>query len=213
MRQHWSNLRAIANSKIVNSSAIWLIVVPLGAKVLEGVNDVVTFKVFSQSISLNTSLPFSWQLLFFAAIFFTIAGIMYAVFCPELVKQYPGYTKFQEDGNSRMQIMHALRKVTWNLKRQIPKEEYMPHLLTYFQTYTKYSGITAEEIRSNSFDLFDEVTSNEGKNSNAFYYVHEISNSHTQTRIWIAFAFYMAGFAAIGLIAIQNIGYVLKSIG
>ena len=213
MRQQWSNLRAIANSKVVKSSAIWLILVPLAAKVLESIDEVVTFKIFSQTIRLNTSLPFSWQLLFFAAVFFTLAGIIYAAFCPELVKQYSSYTKFQEDGNSRMQIMHALRKVTWDLRQQIPKEEYLPYLVTYFQTYTKHSEISAEKIKSDSFELFNEVTSNEGKNSNAFYYVHEISNSHTQVRIWIAFAFYMAGFAAIGLIAIQNIAYVLKSIG
>ena len=84
---------------------------------------------------------------------------------------------------------------------------------TYFETYTDNEGINHVTIEENSVALFDDITSTKGKNSNAFYFVHEILNAHTQPIIWTSFMLYILGFLAIGVIAIQNIAYVVRSLG
>ncbi len=213
MNLYWSSQRAIANSKVVKSSAIWLVLVPFAAKALAGIDEIITFNLFNSSIAVKTSLPFSWQLLFLAAVSFTLAGIIYSASCPELVKQYTSFTQFEGDGKSRMQIMHALKNITWNRKTGQPKEEYLPHLTTYFSTYSDNSRITAEEVRKTGRTLFNDITSNRGKNSNAFYFVHEISDKHSQPLIWASFMLYMLGFFAIGAIGIQNVIYVVGTFG
>lgn len=213
MKQYWSSQRAIANSKVVKSSAIWLFVVPLAAKTLESLNGPLVFTVFSEEIKLTTSLPFSWQMLFFSAVFFTTASIVYSVFCPELVKRYVSYTEFEADGKSRLQIIRALRTISWNEKSQTPKKEYLPDLVAFFKTYTESGHLSSEQIINHLAENFNEMPSVQGKNSNAFYHVYEISNAHTQPLIWISFVLYLCGFAAIAGVVYQNIAYVVRTLG
>ncbi|RRC97699.1 hypothetical protein EHS89_16085 [Amphritea balenae] len=216
MDLHWSSQRDIANSKIVKSSAFWLIIVPLTAKMLDELDGTISMTIFGGNFKLITSLPFSWQLLFFAAVFFTIAGIIYSVFCPDIIKKYSNFSEFESDGKTRMQINHAFKKVTWDYKNSKPKAEYIPFLVTYFNSYSNISETTVindETIEENAKKLFDDIASNKGKNSNAFYFVHEVSDKHRQKLIWTSLAFYILGFCHIAVIAIENIAFVVKSMG
>jgi len=211
MNLKWSSQRAMANSKIVKSSAIWLVVVPFAAKGLASIDNIIELTIFNGSFKISTVLPFSWQLLFFSACFFTLAGIVYSIYCPNIIKLYENFSQFEADGKSRLQINSALREIVWDTPKGKMINVYGPAAIKYFEQYTKF---TDEEIRNHNdtgSQLFEDLSKNAGKNSNAFYFVYNISDIYNYKQIRNSLFLYMAGFACIGVIAIQNIIYVINT--
>jgi len=211
MKLRWSNQRAMANSKLVKSSAIWLIVVPFFAKGLASLDNVIELTIFNGTFKVSTVLPFSWQLLFFSACFFTLAGIIYSIYCPNIVKLYENFSQFEADGKSRLQINSALREVVWDTPKGEMSKVYAPAAIKYFKQYT---GFSEDHIYNNietSSQLFENLEKNAGKNSNAFYFVYSLADFHNLKQIKISLTLYVLGYACIGVIAIQNVFYVIKT--
>lgn len=209
MQLKWGSQRAFAKSGIVKTSAIWLIVVPLAAKTLSSLDDVIDMTIFGGLVSVTTALPFAWQLLFIAAVCFTIAGIVFSVFCPEIIKKYNDFSQFESEGKTRLQINSALKAIAWNSSEKKFNKIYTDSVSNYFYKYNettpKYNDVMLNE---KALSLLEDVSGNSGKNSNAFYHVYDLSNMHGQLFIWTSLVFYMAGFICIGIIALQNICYV-----
>jgi hypothetical protein len=65
----WTSQISLANSKIIKSSYIWLLIVPLAARALSSIDKVINLTMFGATLEISTALPFSWQLLFIAAFF------------------------------------------------------------------------------------------------------------------------------------------------
>ncbi|WP_319557688.1 hypothetical protein [Thiomicrorhabdus sp.] len=214
MTLKWSSQRTIANSRIVKTSVIWLFIVPFVAKLLSTIDDVIQLTIFEGSISISTVLPFSWQLLFFAAISFTIAGIIYSTVCPEIVKNYENYAQFESVGKTRLQINSALKNIAWKQSEKKFKKDYVLLVKKYLQTYSKLSSQYSDaNLNENGVSLLEDISDIEGKNSNAFYYVYELSDTYGQPFIWSSLIFYIVGFICFTIIGIQNILYVVKTFG
>ncbi len=209
----WTSQRSLANSKIVKSSYIWLLVVPFLARVLHTLNESINFTIFDAQITLSTSLPFSWQLLFLAACFFSVANILFSIFCPDLVKSYGNYSDFESHGKTRMQINTALKDIVWCNKKPGVKSEYVDVLSSYFKYYKDNKKRTKHELDRESIPLFNNVSENLGKNSNAFYFVYAVLDKHNQAAIWSSFVSYMSGLLCIAIIAVQNVCYVVSTMG
>lgn len=207
----WTSQRALANSKIVKASYIWLLLVPLLARTLNTLNETVNFTIFGAQISLSTSLPFSWQLLFLAACSFSIANILFSIFCPELIKSYENFSEFESHGKTRMQINTALKSIVWNVKGNSVKSEYIKTLSSYFLFYKDGKSRDESRLNSDSISLFNNVDQQIGKNSNAFYFTYAVLDKHNQTAIFFSFLSYLSGLIFVAIIAIQNFYYVIKT--
>ncbi|HAS6997932.1 TPA: hypothetical protein I7280_24255 [Vibrio parahaemolyticus] len=109
----WNLVRNLAESKVVGSSFIWLFIVPLSAKLLSNVKETVDFTLFGEQVTITTTLPFSWQLLFLSACCFTIANIVYSIFCSEVFKNYRTYAEFKESGKTLLQVNYAIKSICW----------------------------------------------------------------------------------------------------
>ena len=211
MELKWSNQRAMANSRIVKSSAIWLVIVPFAAKSLASLDDVIDLTIFSGKFHISTILPFSWQLLFFAACFFTLASIIYSVYCPNIIKLYENFSQFEADGKSRLQINSALREMVWDTSNGEAFPVYAPVAMKYLRQYTTFTEEEIKSIKNNGHDMLEDLTKNQGENSNAFYFVYLIADIYGHKHIRNSLYLYIAGYACIGVIAIQNIVYVVKA--
>jgi len=212
MELKWSSQRAIANSKIVRSSVIWLIVVPFAAKGLSSLDDLVSLTIFNGVFEFSTVLPFSWQLLFFSACFFTLAGLVYSMFCPELVKSYENHTQFETDGKTRLQIYSALKKIVWNTSKGSINNADIPLVVKFFDLYGAHNTGVVISGEDKGFSLFEDLEQNRGKNSNAFDFVYSASDIHRQNLIRLSLGLYVSGFCCIAIIAGQNIGYVIVTL-
>ncbi|MCA3908388.1 hypothetical protein JKP30_21710 [Vibrio vulnificus] len=209
----WNLVRNLAESKVVGSSFIWLFIVPLSAKLLSSLKETVNFTLFGEQVTITTTLPFSWQLLFLSACCFTIANIAYAIFCPEVFKNYRTYAEFKESGKTLLQVNYAIKSICWCQKDNKVKEQYFNALRKYFSHYGCEDFITVRELNEEALSAFDDGSrSTEGVlTNNAFYYVQDIADSHNKAAIAVSIAFYSVGLILVSILAAQNFIYVIKT--
>ena len=58
----WENLFKLGSLPVIRSMYIWIVLVPLVAKLLENIRGEATLVIFQHSFVVNFDLPFSWQL-------------------------------------------------------------------------------------------------------------------------------------------------------
>jgi hypothetical protein len=115
---NWQALRDIRHHKVVTSMSFWLFFVPLAAKVMHEVADIVHFKIAQQIITLHMTLPFSWQSLFFAALFFSAGSVLVSFTIPPIILENRDFAAFEQAGKSETHLRDYERKFD-----SLPEEE------------------------------------------------------------------------------------------
>ena len=72
----WRTLSYLSTNRAIHSANIWALIVPVAAKLMENVQDVVTIQLFGHPFLISLSLPFSWKVLFVAALTFLVANLI-----------------------------------------------------------------------------------------------------------------------------------------
>lgn len=98
---HWDTLRGWGNSRIIKSSYVWLAVVPVAAKMLDKLTGE-RFQILGATLDFNIALPFSWTMLFLAAVAFAVGQLIYAVWCPGIVKLFATVGEFKQAHPGRL---------------------------------------------------------------------------------------------------------------
>lgn len=103
----WGKLKSLGLSKTVHTSFIWLILVPLVLKLLSLMPADSHINVLGVKVAIgDLSLPFSWKVFYCSALFFAIASLLFAIFCPHQIK-HPDILKYwRESGREPLQINH-----------------------------------------------------------------------------------------------------------
>lgn len=92
----WSHLSGWRNNRLIRTSYVWIVVVPLAAKALLPVAGEREFTILGASITVDLSLPFSWQVFFFMSLAFAAAQAIYAARCPHILRDYVDFASFRE---------------------------------------------------------------------------------------------------------------------
>ena len=95
----WSSFRRIGSSRLVQSSYVWIALIPILAKMFYSVKGSITLRVFDADLVFCAELPFRWQVLFFASLFLAIGAFLYKVLCPKLIRNYESYPTFCDAGS------------------------------------------------------------------------------------------------------------------
>ncbi|HHF2997967.1 TPA: hypothetical protein ACPJ01_004462 [Vibrio diabolicus] len=209
---NWSSQNSLAKSKMVKSSGIWFVLVPIVAQLLEGFDGALPIIINSKTYELTLVLPFSWQLLFFAAFFFMVAGIIYQVRCSDIVKLYTSYSQFKLEGNSRLQVNQHLKRIVWDDKNGVIFKDYKNVINTYL---SNYSSCSINKLKSDVdyLNVLDDLSISTGQDGNAFYFVYNVSDKDGQRWIMASSVSYILGFICLFIIVVLNFIFVVKSFG
>jgi len=79
--------------------------VPIAAKVLNKHPNEYSFGNGDNPIIITLGLPFSWEILYFMALSFGIATFIYSYKCPDLLKKFSSWDKFNEKGLGKKQLL------------------------------------------------------------------------------------------------------------
>lgn len=112
----WSSLKKMQEQRIVQSTYIWLFILPIAAKLLEQIDSEVKLHLADSIIKFNFELPFSWKLFFISALLFTVANILYIVFCPLIIKENKHLGEFlsnSKDEGHLEEYMTASNQKEW----------------------------------------------------------------------------------------------------
>lgn len=127
---NWITLRLFGQNKILKSSYFWFFFVPICAKLLQYLPDAVEVGLPDvmrplnagglprSEVSLSLSLPFTWQVMFFASVAFSIASIIFAWRCPPLIRDFVSPADFTEQGRSPFHIWHFVGEAR---KQELPQ--------------------------------------------------------------------------------------------
>ncbi len=233
----WSKLRTLGHNSIIKSSYIWLIIVPLAAKMFSALPEVHTFKIFEANITVHFGLPFSWIIFYFMALFFAIGQFIYTVKCPEILKNYENFYDYEKSGSNDLLLLKLLRDICFlgnkhDLStfiiytddfiggRQIINEKTTEihnevETIRAYISYIFIENITIEKqlfYRQNVYN-YCFMSFKERHNLSDWFYV--ISNAYERfDEFWLkasAICFGL-GFLLFGYIVCQNICFVIKAI-
>ncbi len=189
----WATLEKIQKVRIVQSTYVWIFIVPVLAKALSRIEDPIKMMVFYQKFELHTSLPFSWWVFYFAAISFVLANLIFIWKCPKIVKDHNDFGDF------------------------LAKKKGEAHLYYYAtqldNQYNDFIHFLSENRLVNQFEEHERTQFDyEVKMSDAFWGIHDVHN--VIRRFWRLFctSLYAVGFILIFIVLVQNLWAVLQLI-
>ena len=193
---YWDGLSKIGNNRFVKSSYYWLLIIPIIVKILANVEPNLVLVIFEYEFKLDLGLPFKWQLMFLASLFFSISIILFNLFCPLIFKENKNFNSFLNQGFTE----HKL-------------SEYSNETNIDISSFTVTPMPTLKDILTP--ENKDKLNSwNEQKikeYSEMFWHIYNISRElNFLSRVIIGLFFY-SGLSIIAFIIIKNILYVFRS--
>lgn len=182
----WAFLRDIRQNRIVASMSFWLAFVPIAAKLLHEVADVVTVTVGGQVFTIHTTLPFSWQTLFFAAVLFSAGNALVSILCPKIVLEHKDFASFETSGKTEVHIREYERKFGSLSEEDRARLQHLAGIESKFPD--------DQDLRSR------------------FWKTHAIQTKNNHLYRWICSALYAVGFVLLSDILIKQIGWVVNSL-
>lgn len=184
----WSQLNKIRQIKTISSMYIWIFIVPIAAKILSMTSDIATVTLFEYTFNVNLSLPFSWKMFYFSALFFALATLIYQIRCPRLIKEYPTYSSFESEG-----------KPEWHLR------VYTEDLGLNFHGYK-------ESHEENMYQAEGSVSKGKEFTQSMFWELHAEADNERKLMLFLCLVSYTVGFVLISVVFIQNLMWVIKNI-
>ncbi len=225
----WSALTYCGRSRILRSSYVWIIAVPLLAQLLQGVNRDFQLSIFGNPVLLTLDLPFSWKMFYFGAIATALASLIYSSTCPNIIRDYERYWELSREGKGARQITRALLEAAAShsildpprqgsllmrvcRKRRFPDfgvERRRGFLGEFLQRYSSnYPG--NEPDPAEAWVLSHQTKIEPAKLAEAFWYVRDIADrTSTWARI-AAVSCYAIAFCSLGVVLLQNFLFVLR---
>jgi hypothetical protein len=184
----WSQLDKIRKIKIISSMYIWVFIVPITAKILSMTSDMAAITIFEYTFDVNLTLPFSWKMFYFSALFFALATLIYQIRCPRLVKEYPTYSDFDVEG-----------KPEWHLR---------PYAEDIGLSFDQYKEDHEESMYVND----GSVSQGKDFTQSVFWHLHWKADKERKPMLYCCLAAYVAGFILISLVFFQNLVWVINNI-
>lgn len=139
----WSTISLFGNNKIINRSYIYLFIVPTFAKLFSKIESPLIIEFNEYKFNLVFELPFTWQLFFWSAIFFTIGTIIYNLRAPKIIKENTSFADFIKERKNFNHLESYIKDLgfdeNWLTKMQFKRTDFGESLtkaLIYEKTET-----------------------------------------------------------------------------
>jgi len=135
------------------------------------VKENLVLRMFSEVFHVTFDLPFNWGVFYFAAVCFSIGGIIYSLRCPEIVKRYSAFPGFVAEGRG----VRYLRSVATTYRLGSGDSAAVKALLDEYE-FVPGAVVGTKKVR-NPEDRDPE------KLADAFWIVHRAANHMDRTSL------------------------------
>jgi len=213
----WQLLIHIGNNKIIKSSYIWIVIIPIIAKSLEKIPQSIHLP-FDKIIEIQLTLPFSWQVLYFSALAFALSTCLFALFCPQIIEKFSNIEEYKNKGLNQQQLITIFSSwIKSNVNTYNSSGKKLNRKKIFYTVHKNYCEKLDDDIL-NSIDKSNDNFINAVNNlkiknesfNDTFWYLRNII---AQDRVFIRFLitlFYFFGFLMLGKLLIDNINTVLE---
>lgn len=193
----WDTIKGFGKAKTLKTSYIFLFLVPVLARASINIPDSVTIPFWDKTLEIPLALPFSWIVLFVSACLASLGNVIYTVRCPKLVKQFTDYPSFEESKRDGTHLRSTIDLLALNRKESMRDK------------------IEDVQERYNMVPIQHEILAKtlQGKIScdpAEFYFVRDAANLGRRRSRLIASIAYILAFICLGIIAVQNVCYVIQ---
>lgn len=209
----WEWVRGFGNSRLMQTSYIWLFVLPVTAKTFSEIDNSVQINIFEADLPLSTVLPFTWQLVFLTALSLTIANLIYMTRCPQILRLYESHDQFRKKGQTLQQVHFALKSLVWDDRTATVKSVYASLVTTYLENFSPAPS-DQQSLEDQVLALVSDIDSQRSRNlsSSAFYWVRNVGARYHQKSIAACILFYVIGLLALAMIICENSWYVYSTL-
>ncbi len=207
----WSLINKIGKLKSIRSSYIWILIVPILSKILLKIKDEVEITLFGTTWELSLSLPFSWKVFYFSAIAFSLANLLYFIFCPKFITKFQNFGEYKDKGYTETALKEFFVKL-YGIKRVHTNIADVRGFILGFHEYfeTSISSIYFVEKMEEDTDHVLDCVFKEGSLADAFLYIqYDYDNLYPVTRV-ACFLLYVIGFCLLAWVFIDSFWYVFK---
>lgn len=183
----WSFLRSLRANRLVSSTYIWLIIVPVAAKLTSGLGDSLSFELGGVDHHVTLSLPFSWKIFFLSALAFSIGNALFSVFSPRFIRLYSDFGHYTRIGGTAKQLEQF-------------KDEEMRNSEYFKNRMQQLAGISGR------------VQNDSDKVKDLFWVLHENKDSSLPIKRRCISVIYLIGFILFLWVALSNIIWAVKEI-
>ncbi len=208
----WGNINSIGKLKILNSSYVVFVFLPIIIKFMQCVPESIPLGSGGH-IRVYLSLPFNWILLYFSALFFSIGKLSYTLFCPKIIKYYGTFKVFKESGETPSFLYNEF---VMGMSKDI-KNKNTSDMVRYYIDKGRYKLIPKrdkDEIDNITYLMDPELKIEESRKDDAFksayHFVIHISQTRNKKILNATFASISLGVVLAAMIIFQNIYYVVR---
>lgn len=215
----WVHLRLWGRTRFCRFAYIWLVVVPIAAKLLLPVAGTHEFHFLGKARTIEIGLPFSWLGFYMAAVAFTIAQGLYSWKCPPIVKSFVDFAAYRAVHRGNHYLTESLSQVG----PALDSHHFEALNLQVYQTlkptsqlieYTPSPDKAQEEEHRNALILrWQETlanTSSDADISDLFSITISQASTTRQTWMWLSLAFFVVGTGIILFLLGQNFVAVIQ---
>ena len=141
-KSSWPVIKKIGGSKFIQSFTIWVIMVPLFAKVFYKIPDEIIINILNAQLTIVCNLPFKLTIFYFCSLLFGLSNIIYMFSCPALIKEYSSGSDFVEKGGSIIELKENITKLD-------PEQQDAYNLLLYEQEI--------KDIEQKKLELYTQI--------------------------------------------------------
>jgi hypothetical protein len=200
----WNTVHELGTSKMVASSFIWLVLIPVIAR---------GFTAAEQKYQLQVYIPINFLLLYLAALFFAFASGLFYLFCPEIIKRAPHFGSFIEGGYTALDLKKWFHTLSKRYDQKINAHilcHFLDHVgkgnLTTKQDEERDSGIAGPHL----LDAFWNLPLDPDNLPSIYDMVRNTANKETPIIRSMVFLLYTAGFVAFAYIAYLNLQVMVR---
>jgi len=203
----WHHIRHLGKSKAVNSSYVWIFLLPTITKLYE-----FFARAYPTVDQEYLRLPFSWQLLFLSALLFSIGLAIYHLRCPTLIKEFSSFGDYKAKGGTFLDLLERWEdyiredRGPFDSVDNMIQNFYYWSVGTYPREIKEGSGFPGDCWRAEMKDMPEPSNSRFGKAFSEVYAT--LDRRHPRSRL-ASSVFFLLGFMTIGVVLIQNIASVL----
>lgn len=221
----WTSLNSLGRNRVLKSSYVWIVVVPIGAKLFSAIRETLTFTILDAEIAVNPSLPFSWEMFYFSAVFIGAGSLIYFRYCPDIVSKYDRLSDFTAEGKGSKQLRESLLQVAPAGSNMPSHARIRDGMVFAFMKYFGLVGgrtfptVEGENELLVTYDEFLNAKTNAKRDkdtdsnlANEFWYVRDCANRYAPNARRICFLCYFIGLIFLAIVLIENFLYVFLQV-
>lgn len=210
----------MSESRLVRSSVVWIVAVPVAARIVKELRANVTEPGWARSAVESLHLPFSWQVLFLGALAFAVAVKVFDLFCPAIIRENESYGDFTAAGRGPIHLaayqvaicgtqVEALRtpvekEMVWKAGPVLLRMDKAGRDVSFFHDKGPMKPMYPSMETASDFPATGDCLSEQA----AFWELWDHANGHGPKWIKAAAVAYGFGLICFGVVFVQNLWWV-----